>query len=268
MCLFGLQINKKSSNSQEELFLVVDYMIALGMRWSGFSYLHLICMKIGAKLIVPGLIVLLIVCWILLRTFKVFDFYRIPSPSMEPTLPVGCQIISYKSSDHKVYQIVSFENNKLEKPEIYCSRIAGLEGDTVEIKDGYLWVNGVLMDKKGALQFSYELTDTMVESNFMAIEALDKMYRIAQNRENEIINLSEAELKNWNNLSKAKKFDLPVYQSVFENSDFTILNFGPVVVPEGQCFMLGDNRNNSLDSRYFGFISVHDVIGPVFKITN
>ena len=38
-------------------------------------------------------------------------------------------------------------------------------------------------------------------------------------------------------------------------------NFGPVTVPVGQYFMMGDNRDNSKDSRYFGFVPRQDIVG-------
>ena len=43
-------------------------------------------------------------------------------------------------------------------------------------------------------------------------------------------------------------------------------NFGPVTVPKGQIFVLGDNRDRSLDSRFWGFVPVNEVRGKAFII--
>ena len=114
---------------------------------------------------------------------------RIPSASMEETVMTGDRIfgnrLAYKSSDPQRYDIVIFRFPDNEK-KLFIKRIIGLPGETVEIIDGKVYIDG---------------SDESLDDSFCPE---------------------------------------PMYGS-----------FGPFEVPEGYYFMLGDNRNNSNDSRFW-----------------
>lgn len=57
----------------------------------------------------------------------------------------------------------------------------------------------------------------------------------------------------------ASKNILPAYDSPRDN-------YGPITVPKNKIFVMGDNRDNSLDSRYWGFVPYKDIIGQAFII--
>jgi signal peptidase I len=110
----------------------------------------------------------------------------------------------------------------LDPTKRYLKRIVALGGDTIEIRQGQIILNGKPVERLASDQSCgvYEKKCTIRQ------ETLDgKTYRVALLND-----------------------DIPVDRSSRE--------FGPVTIPEGRVFVLGDNRDNSADSRYWGNVPV------------
>ena len=152
------------------------------------------------------------------RSFVV-EAFSVPSGSMTPTLLAGDYLLVNRLSyvvkapftdlvllnlgDPKPGDTVVFRY-PMDHSKDFVKRVVAIGGDTVEIRDKALYVNGKRVDI-AAVQFT-------------------------------------------------SRQDLPSYLSPRDNH-------GPVTVPAGSCFVMGDNRDDSLDSRYWGFVKKNDLVG-------
>ena len=208
--------------------------------------------------------VLLIV--FLLRSF-VAEPFKIPSSSMRPTLSVGDFILVNKFaygvrlpiieqkiirlSDPKRGDVVVFRY-PVNPSQDFIKRVVGVGGDEVVYRDKKLIVNGRPLPQVPDGTYSY-VEGLRFETLERSLETADtgagtKTYTIAQNPQAQ-----------------------PVYpQNVRPfpdrgNCDYNDRGF-ICRVPQGQYFMMGDNRDNSDDSRYWGFVPDDHLRGRAFFI--
>ncbi len=189
---------------------------------------------------------------LLIRTFIVQPF-KIPSGSMIPTLLIGDHLLVNKFiygtkipfmdirifpvEDIKRGDVIVFKfpgNDSVNKGVHYIKRAIGLPGDEVNIEGRDVYING-------------EKIKQVYEGNYKYFEQGTEV-----TTDKYIDTLSE------------NIFDV-IYKKSSINTTKGKTNF-PITIPEGNIFVLGDNRDNSYDSRFWGFVPIESISGKAFLI--
>ncbi|WP_334188740.1 signal peptidase I [Noviherbaspirillum sp.] len=178
---------------------------------------------------------------------SVADWYGVPTASMYPTLLIGDRIVAdrlaydvklpftdvivKRIADPKRGDIVTFTSP--EDGIRLVKRVVGLPGDVVELKGEALIINGVRADygPAGAEVAMHLMPDYDGRQLVLNEEILGDRWPIILTPDRQ-----------------------------------GIRTYGPVVVPDDSYMMLGDNRDNSKDSRYIGFIKRELLTGQVTRI--
>ena len=164
------------------------------------------------------------------------EAFRVPTASNYPTIVPNDRILAnklaYKNRDPKRGNLIVFLNPE-DRRQNYIKRVIAIAGDTVEIKDGQLYIN-----------------DEQLQRQKLAQSALDNI-KVEVNGEP-----LEGDIFEETNGNAHYKIFLAGPPHNQRTTDFT-----KITVPEHHCFVLGDNRNLSHDSRHFGPVSLATVIG-------
>lgn len=181
----------------------------------------------------------------LLRSFF-FEPFRIPSGSLEPTLLMGDFILVNKY-DYGVRLPIThkkiFGDGSPSRGDIivfrwppnpsydFIKRVIGLPGDHINYINKELTVNGV------------KVPQTFISKN-MAQDELGNEWQAEEKQENL----------------------LGVQHHIFVNPMKSTQDYKDVVVPPGMYFVMGDNRDDSADSRYWGFVPEQNIVGKAVLV--
>ena len=189
---------------------------------------------------------------LILRTF-VFQPFKIPSGSMIPTLLVGDHLLVNKFvygtkipfTDIEIFPIekikrgdvvvFTYPNNEMDPSKnglYYIKRVVGLPGDEIDLNGRNLYING------GKVPIEYEGTYADKRNS----EQFDEYREDLFGEEHTVIFRKGKENTNRGSY-------IPVTK-----------------VPEGSVFVMGDNRDNSQDSRFWGFVPIENIAGRAFII--
>ncbi len=189
------------------------------------------------------------------RSFIVEPF-KIPSGSMMPTLLTGDFILVNKYTyglrdpvlNHTFYEVNHPQRGDVfvfhyppEPTTNYIKRVIGLPGDKIRYLDKRLTINGELLDVAELQRYEY------VEKGLNMMTAKRYSEKLGQVAHDILIH-------DWDNSYSSDEIG-----AKFANGE-------EITVPAGQYFAMGDNRDNSKDSRVWGFVPERNLVGKAFFI--
>jgi signal peptidase I len=194
-----------------------------------------------------------------LRSF-LYEPFKIPSSSMEPTLEVGDLILVNKYTYGIRLPVINKKIIELNDPARgdvmvfkfpmdpsidYIKRVVGIPGDKIVYKNKRLSVNGKDVSYQALPDYLHENT----------------------------LNYSKQYLENLSGVAHKILNDerMPPYVvglEGFPKNELCTYNAEGLActVPQGQYFVMGDNRDNSQDSRYWGFVPDQNIVGKAFFV--
>ena len=187
-------------------------------------------------------IVVALAIWFVLRALLIQAF-RIPSPSMENTLLIGDFLFVNKAlygaevplvktrlpaiREPRRFDVVVFDSPETPGTSV-VKRVVGISGDTLQMDDNQLLLNGEPVEEPYA-----KMTEPVIDPEHPQMRAWQVKHLVG---------------------------------AVKERYRPTLKNWGPIVVPPDSFFVMGDNRDNSYDSRYWGFLGRDRIDGKPLVI--
>lgn len=205
--------------------------------------------KNGLSLFIRGWIGSIIIALLIATSIKsaIADWYVVPTGSMRPTIVAGDRIFTNKLAyDLKVpyttWHIACWDNPERGDIIVFhfptggkrlVKRVIGLPGDHIAMRNNRLFINGEALTYEALKTENFE---TAVSSP-----------------------TSEHRFYNENLLGKN-------HTVMITPSNPSLHSFASIIVPKEHYFVMGDNRDNSADSRYFGAVERQQILGRATRI--
>ncbi|MDR7210120.1 signal peptidase I [Flavobacterium piscis] len=221
----------------------------------------------NSKKITPFIIALLAITN--LSCQKEVKAFKNSSIANEPTLKLNSTVFISESKVPVQNDFISYNyESEIFGKETRIHRLVAKENDVLEIKNGIVYVNKKDIDQgKNFVHFyklpKYHYLDIKQKENI-----IDQFYAVPVGKDSVNALLPDLVAEKYNLKSKRqikKQGIADIYIKKLYHKDWNEDNFGPLTIPKGKIFIIGDNRHNSEDSRYIGLIDFTQIIGTVVE---
>jgi len=220
---------------------------------------------------------------IIARITGMLQYFITPTPANDPNIKQGDKVFASNLKTSMPYDFVIVTSKYADSinmsfmPDFkagsnYLYRLCGMPGNILEMKNGILFVNNKNFDKKLNLNNQYKISsaesDLIDQDDLNAMEKSGGVYRTS--KDSALVTFDNVLLKKYASKIKLVQYLLPQSQQEsfkwnYKNEAWTVDNFGPLKIPHDCFFVLGDNRHNAMDSRYFGFVKKENIKGVVLN---
>jgi len=210
-----------------------------------------------------SLVAVFFIFFFVLNHFQIVKIYKEVTTVNEPNIVLGSHILVSKLKKPQLGNFVIIKHSDTVVGDYEAMfRIMGASQDTIAFKYGMFYRNGENTDQTMSLSHSLLIsrsTRDKLKSANVIISEQPKMWTdtFLVQINNQVA--SNYKLGNQQVLSPPNEPD-ELIENIYKqrwNKD----NFGPLVIPKGKFFVVGDNRDAAYDSRYIGLIDESDIVG-------
>lgn len=209
---------------------------------------------------------------ILARVLGIAGVFRMSSDAMMPTFAQGERLLVCKWPDMGRKDLVAYFDTSLAAPgyreakrDLFVGRIVALGGDQLEMSKGRVLINGQPLEQDAALFFYWAMSKADYQANRARFEGPP----IPVYPDSVLVALQESQANEIQKHLPLRFYDFPLKRPDAANpwgtlgEHWSMNAMGPITIPQGFVFILGDHRHNSEDSRLRGLVPESDIFGKV-----